>query len=952
MHVVLGTNEAVPFALRDFAAYYRAVRSRFLRMVDEKRETYPYPVAHCRLCGYTAACDQRWRHDDHLSLVAGIRRDQVVRLNTAGVTTVKDLAAFETTARIGIMPPTLERLARQADLQVAARTTGHRYELLRPERLRGFGLLPEPSTGDLFFDMEGYPYFESTRGLEYLFGVMLNDGAGWRFKAFECLDRAGEKLAFEQFIDFVYERLLVDPGLHIYHYASYEPATLKRLMGQHVTREAEVDDLLRREVFTDLYQVVRQSMQISHESYSLKAVRQFFMAGAGQGAVTEGGESILEFHRFLETGDTSILAAIRTYNQEDCESTRQLRDWLLARKAEAETQFGIHIPWATVQGRDPDKPLETDDENRELRERLLAIATEIPSSGRDRAACAGLLAYLVDYHRREARPEWWAFFDRLKKSLDDLLEDPQAVAYLEPAPGIAVVPEKRSLLHTMNFPRQEFKLGDEARVVDPVGGGPVGVLVSIDSDGILVLKRGDTLKDVVLPRAIASAGPLKDVPQREALVRVAEAAIDGTAEYRAGRDVLARRAPRILGVAGGAPFQTPVLKEQQSLVARLDDSYLFIQGPPGSGKTYRGARLIVSLLAKGKRIAVAATSHKSIHNLLDEVVIAAREEGVPVTGLKKGTGRDETSYDRDGFENSTRNEECESSDAPLIAGTAWLFAREGMEGKFDYLFIDEAGQVSLADAVAMSVCARNLVLLGDPQQLPHVTQGIHPEGAGCSVLEHLLLDRATVAPDRGLFLEQSWRMHPDVCGFISELAYDGRLHAAPGCERQKIESAGLSGTGLRFLPVEHSGNVQQSLEEAAAIAVEVRRLLSTGTVTDREGQTRPLTASDILVVAPYNMQVRCLEEALPAGVEAGTVDKFQGREAAVVFFSMATSTADDTPRGLEFLFSRNRFNVAISRAKCLAILTCSPRLLDTRCRTVEQMRLVNSVCRFVEVSTC
>jgi uncharacterized protein len=270
-----------------------------------------------------------------------------------------------------------------------------------------------------------------------------------------------------------------------------------------------------------------------------------------------------------------------------------------------------------------------------------------------------------------------------------------------------------------------------------------------------------------------------------------------------------------------------------------------------------------------------------------------------------------------------------------------------MEGKFDYLFIDEAGQVSLADAIAMSPCARNLVLLGDPQQLPHVTQGLHSGGAGVSVLDHLLEDNATVPPDRGLFLEETWRMHPDVCAFISELAYDGRLRSQADCARQRIDSDGLSGTGLRYHPVNHTGNSQQSQEETDVIVSEVQRLLATGTFTDRTG-TRRLTPADVLVVAPYNMQVRCLLNALPAGVEAGTVDKFQGRQAPVVFFSMATSSGDEIPRGLDFLFSRNRLNVAISRAKALAMLVCSPRLLETRCRTVEQMRLVNGLCALVE----
>ena len=273
-----------------------------------------------------------------------------------------------------------------------------------------------------------------------------------------------------------------------------------------------------------------------------------------------------------------------------------------------------------------------------------------------------------------------------------------------------------------------------------------------------------------------------------------------------------------------------------------------------------------------------------------------------------------------------------------------------MTGLFDYLFIDEAGQVALADAVATSPCARNLVLLGDPQQLPHVTQGIHPGGVGVSVLEHLLGEAVTVPPDRGLFLERTWRMHPDVCGFISELAYEGRLRAAEVCAVQRIDSAGLAGTGLRYLPVEHTGNAQQSPEEAALIATEVRKLLASGSFVDCAGVRRTLTPEDILVVAPYNMQVRCLLSVLPDGVEAGTVDKFQGREAPVVFFSMATSSGEEIPRGLDFLFSRNRLNVAISRARALAVLVCSPRLLETRCRTVEQMRLVNGWCRFVELA--
>ena len=273
-----------------------------------------------------------------------------------------------------------------------------------------------------------------------------------------------------------------------------------------------------------------------------------------------------------------------------------------------------------------------------------------------------------------------------------------------------------------------------------------------------------------------------------------------------------------------------------------------------------------------------------------------------------------------------------------------------MEQSLDYLFIDEAGQISLGDAVAMGTSARNLVLLGDPQQLANVSQGVHPAGSGLSVLEHLLGDAATVGERNGLFLARSWRMHPDVCRFISELSYDGRLESAPDRERQRIESSGSERHRSSLYSRRSQGNAQQSPEEAAVIADEVTRLLADGRYADCDGVPRPLEPADILVVAPYNMQVRCLREHLPAGVEAGTVDKFQGREAPVVFFSMATSSGENVPRDLTFLFSRNRLNVAISRAKCLAVLVASPRLLEVACRTVEQMRLVNGLCRFVELA--
>jgi uncharacterized protein len=268
----------------------------------------------------------------------------------------------------------------------------------------------------------------------------------------------------------------------------------------------------------------------------------------------------------------------------------------------------------------------------------------------------------------------------------------------------------------------------------------------------------------------------------------------------------------------------------------------------------------------------------------------------------------------------------------------------------DVLIVDEAGQLGLVDTLAASISATNVILLGDPQQLPQVAQASHPDRSGVSALEHLLGDGVrTFPPDRGVLLDVTWRMHPDVCAFISEVMYEGRLTSHPSCALQTTATAG---TGLRWIRAQHTGRSTESPEEAAIVAATIHGLLGTDW-TDQDGATRPLTARDVIVVTPYNDQRRLITtvlqaQAATAGVEVGTVDKFQGREAAVVLFSMTTSSAEFMPRDATFLFSKNRLNVAISRARALAYLICTDELLDTRARDVPQMTLISALCAFVE----
>jgi uncharacterized protein len=528
---------------------------------------------------------------------------------------------------------------------------------------------------------------------------------------------------------------------------------------------------------------------------------------------------------------------------------------------------------------------------------------------------------------------------------EELIADAEAIGGLE-LTGPPVPRPNRVYEVPLRFPPQQHKL-EAGSLIDPDTEKTVTVN-EIDNDACTAVVRAQRFATEPPPRALVPLGPIRNEVHREALTRLATAVRDSHDRYAALREVLAAERPRFVDRRAGAPIQTTDLAEQQALARGLDRSYLLVQGPPGTGKTYTGARLIVDLIEHGHRVGVTALSHRAINKLLEEVEHAADEHGVGFRGARKAAADHPAGRVPDGgrIENVEKNPECLDPGFRLVAGTTWLFAPEDFDETLDYLVIDEAGQLSLADALAAGTAARNLILLGDPLQLPQVSQATHPQGTNASILQHLLGVHATVPEDRGVFLTETWRMHPDVCRFISDEVYEGRLSSHPSCALQTTSA----GTGIRYLPVEHRGNGSQSPEEAERVRAQIAELVGTP-MTDQQGRTRPLTTADIMVVSPYNAQVRLLRQRLPDGVPIGTVDAFQGQEAPVVIFSMATSSGEDVPRDIAFLFSRNRLNVAISRARSLAYLCCAPGLLEARARTVDEMRLISTLCSLVETAS-
>ena len=940
VHVAAG--EPKPFDLRRTRFILRRLMHSFERFVaEEKHVTKPQPCAACAQCDHNARCEAEWREADSPFFVAGVSGAQVAKLAASGVTTLAQLAALPASAKVdGMGPDTLAKLSAQARLQGTARASGqHGFELLPYARGRGFAMLPAPDDGDLYFDMEGDPL--AGGGLEYLFGVYgrLNGDRELTFHPIWAHNPAEEKAAFESLMRLLLEQVRRHPNAHIYHYAAYETTALKRLAMRYATMEAELDQLLRERRFVDLYRVVVQALRASTESYSIKDLEALYWRERG-GEVQTASDSIVEYERWCLTKDNAILDSIAAYNKDDCVSTAQLHAWL-----EKLRPAGVNLEIVD------DTAAEKRDQSAERAQREArkqAIAAMVRGSSQGDARVRDLVAELLWFHQRSQKPGWWALFERQAWSEDELVDDAESLGGLRLDTSTAPVPVKRSFDTTYVFPPQDSKLksGDRPKVAETIGNA--GTIVEISAEeGRVVLRRG--AKALALPdrfSLVPAPIDLQGVPDAALAFadRFARGVIEGD---QALLDILMRRAPRLKGRVVGSPIRAadePLTEAVIRAVTDLDHSYLFIQGPPGTGKTYTAAQAIVALLRAGKRVGVSSNSHKAINKLLAEVDERAAETGFRFCGAKKGNDdKPETEHTSANIVTVFKSEDV-TPQHRLAGGTVFHFCRDDQRGAYDYLFIDEAGQVSLGNLVAMGAAATNIVLVGDQMQLPQPVQGVHPGETGLSSLEYLLEDRATVADDFGILLNESRRLHPALCKFISEAIYDGRLGAHPSTKTRYLRlrsgaHSALRPAGLSFVPVAHDGCTQSSRPRRKrsppwSVSCQTHEIV-------RDGKASPITLADILIVAPYNLQVNLLRQLLPQGTQVGTVDKFQGQEAAVVIVSMTTSKGVEAPRGTEFLFNPNRFNVAVSRAQCLALVVHGAELLEGAWTKIDDLYRLN-----------
>lgn len=958
--LVLGDGTHSVHRVDEVLPVFRAQRERFLKMVRNHLagdQPAQWNSDALRLCGRCDFCEEQSQATRDLLLVAGMSMVQREKLRTRGIYTIDQLAQLE--AEPGT---SLQRVTEQAKMQLGlAKTDGSVQGVsYRVKNEKPISSLPRPDQGDIFFDFEGDPLYQDPSdgswGLEYLFGVIEYDTNEPVFKPFWAHSRSEERQAFLDFIAYVEERRQRFPHMKVYHYAPYEKTALRKLSQVHIAGEDEVDQWLRENLLVDLYETVRNALVVSTRSYSIKKLEPLYMGEhLRSGDVTDAGASVVAYAQYMQARNSpdpaaaeAILESIADYNEYDCLSTLRLRDWLLSLSDEAPgTLADMPEPPAAGEEYEP-----TPEELR-LQNYLADLPHGQALSDDDRAIA--MVAAATGYNRREKKQFWWEHFDRLSVPMDDwsdvrgvfivdtgeVLEDwhkatARARTYTRVTRLNGTLAEGSLLSPGSSvFAMFDAPLPEGMEVDDSVRGGAFNATVVELGEGWITIAEKSSAKIPeygALPCALTPDKPLATMSIDAALKEIAQrvGATVPVLPERSGIDILRRIPPRLKTLS--APVEPALVDGQAQIypavvqtLKDLDNSYLAVQGPPGTGKTFVASHVIRELIEHGWKIGVVAQSHAVVENVLRKAV----EAGVDPDVVAKEVKHDDP-VPWSGTSKDSLSEVLSSADGALIGGTAWtLTGSKVPEGSLDLLVIDEAGQFSLANTLAVSRAARNLLLLGDPQQLPQVTQGTHPQPVDESALGWLSGGEPVLPSELGYFLAASWRMHPALCAKVSALSYDHQLFSADAAGLRLLEG---TPAGVETVFVEHRGNTVSSPEEAETIVRLVREHLGIMWSPGAGKPARPLTVADILVVAAYNAQVNLVREVLEAeglsSVKVGTVDKFQGQEAPIVLVTMACSSAADASRGIEFLLNRNRVNVAISRGQWKAIIVRSEALTD------------------------
>jgi len=949
-YIILRDDNVEVVPLKYVNEFFKYNKDRYEKFLKNELDTVkPEKCSHCPICDWLDVCEKKWKDDDHLNQVGGINKNYIKKLVNVKIDTATKLANLDDDKKIeDIKPHISKRLITQAKLQKEYERTGISVHKIYEENInnkKGFNLLPRPSESDIFFDFESVEDHVYLGGLEYLFGIYYKENKKEVFKPLWGHNRNEEKKNLINFFIFLKEHFEKYPQAKIYHYGSYEVTALNKLTSRHNINNDLMAHYLIEKKFVNLLNVIRQGVQISENSYSIKNIEKIY-GFKRKGDVKKASISSDYYAKWTETNDQKLLDEIESYNYEDCVSTLKLLDWLLKIKPK-------NTEWLVPEKENvEDREFETNLKNaNELLKNLQTKDAELKQ----------VMLDILGFFRREQKSEWREHYERLEKTNEELIDDLECIGDMT----LVGEPEKKvkSFIYTYTYENQEHKLrqGKKVTVLNHFIEGKTITSTIEDLDHvnrIIKLKRGVSSGSLGSNISIGPSSPTGILDLEKCTYKFIGDLVNGTNKFKAIIEILKKEIPDIKGIKHG----DKILKtdnfenELPKILLNLNQSYLYIQGPPGSGKTYQAGNAIIELIKNKKKVGITGNSHKVIHNLIKRVEEFAVEKNVKFKGLKAGRKDDpETVYESDFFETSstktkfTNAVDIEDNEYFLFAGTKFHFSSIDYDQKLDYLFIDEAGQLSISDLVAIGIVSKNIVILGDQLQLSQPIKGAHPGKSGLSILDYLLENIDTIPDTKGVFLNKTYRLHPLINNFASENFYESRLICREENKNRKIhfnKDCMIQSEGIHYIPMHHKDNTQICTEEGEVVKKLFKQIIGLD-FTDIDDKKRKLTIKDILVISPYNAQVNYLLSILEKGARVGTIDRFQGQEAVVNIISFTSSDTDSITRNKEFFFSRNRLNVAITRAQCASILLLNPNLVDFYPTTIDQVKLLNNFYKII-----
>ena len=976
MYLIDGSDITHDYKTIEYINLFNHSKQEFDKFLSniKKKNIYPEKCSFCSLCDWSDECDKIWEDDNYINLIAGSNKSQIEKLKKHKIRNVEQLINTKLTSTdLKINSEIFEKLKSQAKLQEEKRKTGEsKIIILDPDVGKGFYKIPKPSEGDVFFDIEGFPRMD--RPFEYLHGIYYKEKNQFKFKSFWAKDfnEKSERENFIELINFLEKHLKKYPEAHIYHYNTYEKRAIREMSSAYSKDfpKADIinDDWLRGEKYVDLFRIATQSIRTSEKDMSLKSLEQFYKFER-KADIVKADDSIVKYDNWIATKNDKYKQDIINYNKEDCISTYELREFLIQKKPEnidwffKNNEIKKENNYVNKYSSKNSKKISREETEIDLNKRL-----EKKKNKKNNIFVENL-QNLVGFHWRDNKPDHWEVFDRQEKSHLELEDDTECIANCV-LQNIKPKEIDVGYIYSYKFNDQNYKLKKGSKAFDAHEKINLGTVYSIKE------KFPDkNIVEIIVPKKKRKSNVERNMPDLVTFGKdhppqthqhghalnkfIEDYIVNEGKNYKCVMDMLERRNPDISNLNYGSTLineKNELNSQATEITKNLNNSYLTIQGPPGTGKTYTSAYIIIELIKQGKKVGVSSNSHEAIKTLLIEIekqALSPANKGFEFKGLRKARQSDKTEWKfiKDIF----TGKPLSMDEYSLFAGTSWFFVDPRMNQTLDYLFIDEAGQVALATTIAMSTASKNLVLIGDQMQLSQPIRAKHVGYARKSSLDFILEDNDTIAPEKGIFLNTTRRLNENLCHFVSDSFYDSRLtsHEITKTRSVKLNLEPIKNEGLFYVPIEHTGCSQRSDEEANLVEKTYNKIIGKEyKISDNKGKISP---KDIMVVAPYNAQANNIRERLnkkyKEGVRVGTIDLFQGQEAKVVLISMTTSDVESLPRHKDFFFSRNRLNVAISRAENVAIIIFNENLLLASTNSIEEMKLMNNFCKLLNYKT-